>query len=135
MLCPEEELLSLPPASYLIFAMWFISLYLELMLRSHDKVFNRRKQWSHLLKKYSLCPEEELDLHKPVIKFQRNSHLSLAEEVDYEDYNVDYNVITFKKSMSKLLVHYVNQKVLTVDEINSRINHTVHLASATNLNP
>uniref|UniRef100_A0A7M5WSF1 FERM domain-containing protein 8 n=1 Tax=Clytia hemisphaerica TaxID=252671 RepID=A0A7M5WSF1_9CNID len=75
------EILSIPKTSSHVFALWFISPYLEIQLKDHHIPFLLRKQWSELLEEFSFCKDEDdRSSDEPVLVFQRNSFLSLADE-------------------------------------------------------
>ena len=82
------ELLAIPKSSAHLFAIWFISPYLELQMKCHHVPFYLRKQWRDLLKKLSSCPKDEECLDEPVLVFQRNSFITVAEEKKEKEHNV-----------------------------------------------
>lgn len=82
------DLLSIPKESAHLFSIWFISAYLELQLKCHHVPFFLRKQWRDLLKKLTDCPKDELTEDEPVLVFQRNSFITVAEEKKETEHNV-----------------------------------------------
>jgi len=82
------DLLSIPKTSAHMFSLWFISSHLELQLKCHHVPFYLRKQWKDLLKKLTNCPLEELNEDEPVLVFQRNSFITIADEEKETEHNV-----------------------------------------------
>jgi len=83
--------LSIPKTSAHMFAIWLISPFLELQLKHNHKPLHLRRQWRELLDKYSNssdCSETEKELDEPVLVFQRNCFIPVAEEEKETDANV-----------------------------------------------
>jgi len=83
------ENLSIPRSASHLFAIWFISPYLEIQLKEHHIPFLLRKQWPNLLTTFSSCQDNNDAMKdEPVLVFQRNSFLTITEEEKFHDETV-----------------------------------------------
>ncbi|XP_065066430.1 putative FERM domain-containing protein FRMD8P1 isoform X2 [Rhopilema esculentum] len=74
------DVLSIPHDCKDLFAVWLISPLLELQLKGQHVPFKLRRQWKNLLKRFTWAKDEEISKDEPVMVFQRNSFLSVADE-------------------------------------------------------
>ncbi|KAI1710127.1 FERM central domain-containing protein [Ditylenchus destructor] len=69
------------------FALWLISLLLEVQLKPHHVAYEVHAKWPVFLRKFTTASEEEITLDEPLLMLRRNFQLTVQNELIYlEEY-------------------------------------------------
>lgn len=84
----DDQEVGLPLKAREIFSLWITSPLLELQLKSYQKPFCIRQQWTELLTKYTTASRQKIEMDEPILSFQRNVFFDKREEIRIDDMKI-----------------------------------------------